>query len=45
VDRVVLVAVGGGVGSVLRYLTNGLAVRWLGLDFHYGTLIVTPTSS
>ena len=44
-DRVVLVAVGGGVGSVLCYLINGLAVRWLGLDFPYGTLIVTPTSS
>jgi CrcB protein len=45
VDRVVLVAVGGGVGSVLRYLTNGLAVRWLGLDFPYGTLIVNVVGS
>ncbi len=44
-DRVVLVAVGGGVGSVLRYLTNGLAVRWLGLDFPYGTLIVNVVGS
>src|SRR5437667_11770481 len=45
VDRVVLVAVGGGVGSALRYLTNGLAVRWLGLDFPYGTLIVNVAGS
>jgi len=45
VDRVVLVAVGGGVGSVLRYLTSGLAARWLGLDFPYGTLIVNVTGS
>ena len=44
-DRVVLVAVGGGVGSVLRYLTSGLAARWLGLDFPYGTLIVNVTGS
>jgi CrcB protein len=45
VDRVVLVAVGGGLGSVLRYLTAGLAARWLGLDFPYGTLIVNVTGS
>jgi len=45
VDRVLLVAVGGGVGSVLRYLTSGLAARWLGLDFPYGTLIVNVTGS
>ena len=44
-DRVVLVAVGGGLGSVLRYLTSGLAARWLGLDFPYGTLIVNVTGS
>lgn len=44
-DRVVLVALGGGVGSVLRYLTSGLAARWLGLDFPYGTLIVNVTGS
>jgi len=44
-DRVVLVAIGGGLGSVLRYLTSGLAVRWLGLDFPYGTLIVNVTGS
>jgi fluoride exporter len=39
------VAVGGAVGSVLRYLTSGLAARWLGLDFPYGTLIVNVTGS
>ena len=44
-DRVLLVAVGGGLGSVLRYLTSGLAARWLGLDFPYGTLIVNVTGS
>ena len=40
-----LVAVGGAAGSVLRYLTNGLAVRWFGLDFPYGTLIVNVVGS
>ena len=44
-NGVVLVAIGGAAGSVLRYLTNGLAVRWLGLDFPYGTLIVNAVGS
>jgi CrcB protein len=30
---------------VLRYLTNGLALRWFGLDFPYGTLIVNVVGS
>jgi CrcB protein len=45
VDRVVLVAVGGAAGSVLRYLTSTVAARWLGLDFPYGTLIVNVSGS
>jgi CrcB protein len=45
VSGVVLVAVGGAAGSVLRYLTNGLALRWFGLDFPYGTLIVNVVGS
>jgi len=45
VDRVVLVAIGGGLGSILRYVTSGLAARWLGLDFPYGTLIVNIVGS
>jgi CrcB protein len=45
VDRLALVAVGGAAGSVLRYLTNGLAIRWLGLDFPHGTLIVNVVGS
>src|SRR2546422_747444 len=45
VDRLVLVAIGGGIGSVLRYLTSGVAARWLGLDFPYGTLIVNVAGS
>jgi CrcB protein len=45
VERFVLVAVGGAAGSVLRYLTAGLALRWLGVDFPYGTLIVNVVGS
>jgi len=37
---VVLVGLGGAIGSVLRYLTSVLAAHWLGEQFPYGTLIV-----
>jgi CrcB protein len=40
IERIVLVAVGGGIGSVIRFLTSLVAARWLGADFPYGTLIV-----
>jgi CrcB protein len=45
VDRELLVALGGALGSVLRYATNGIAIRWLGLDFPYGTMIVNLVGS
>jgi len=45
VDRVLLVALGGGIGSVLRYGTSLIAARWLGVDFPYGTLIVNVVGS
>ncbi len=35
-----LVFVGGGIGSVLRYLTGVLAIRWLGADWPWGTFCV-----
>jgi CrcB protein len=40
VERVLVIAFGGAIGSVLRYLTSGLAAAWFGSDFPYGTLIV-----
>jgi CrcB protein len=40
VNRVLLVLVGGGVGSVLRYLTALAAVRFVSPDFPFGTLLV-----
>lgn len=39
-ERLLLVAFGGAIGSALRYLTAIVAARWLGSDFPYGTLIV-----
>ena len=39
------VAVGGALGSVARYAFSGVAVRWLGAGFPYGTLFVNVTGS
>ena len=39
-SRILLVLAGGGVGSVLRYLTALAAVRLLSPNFPFGTLIV-----
>ncbi len=44
-DRVLLVALGGALGSVMRYLTTLLATRWLGTDFPWGTLAVNVVGS
>jgi CrcB protein len=40
VERVLLIALGGAIGTVARYLTSLLALRWFGPEFPYGTLIV-----
>ena len=45
VERVLLIALGGALGTVLRYLTSGLAAQWLGAEFPYGTLIVNLVGS
>ncbi|HET7923777.1 MAG TPA: fluoride efflux transporter CrcB [Rhodanobacteraceae bacterium] len=42
---VLWVALGGALGSVARYAFSGIAVRWLGADFPYGTLFVNVTGS
>ena len=39
-EQIVLVGVGGAVGSVLRLLASILAGKWFGAEFPYGTLIV-----
>ena len=43
--RLMLVCLGGAIGSGLRYLVAGFAVRWLGADFPYGTFIVNVVGS
>jgi len=40
VERILLVALGGAMGSVMRYVTSTLAALWFGVEFPYGTLIV-----
>ena len=42
---VLWVALGGALGSVARYAFSGIAVRWLGAEFPYGTLFVNVTGS
>lgn len=44
-ERMLLIALGGAIGTVLRYLTSGVAARWFGLDFPYGTIIVNLVGS
>ena len=43
--RLMLVCLGGAIGSGLRYLVSVAAARWLGADFPYGTLIVNVGGS
>jgi CrcB protein len=45
VERLLLIAVGGAIGTVLRYLTSVVAARWLGAEFPYGTLIVNVSGA
>ena len=39
------VALGGALGSAARFGCSGLAVRWLGASFPWGTLFVNVTGS
>ena len=43
--RLMLVCLGGAIGSGLRYLVSGIAARGLGADFPYGTFIVNVVGS
>ncbi|HXG03668.1 MAG TPA: fluoride efflux transporter CrcB [Candidatus Binatia bacterium] len=44
-ERLLLVAVGGGIGSALRYVVSVVAARGIGSDFPYGTLLVNLVGS
>lgn len=39
-NKIVAIAVSGGLGALARYVMSGLAYRWLGSEFPYGTLTV-----
>jgi fluoride exporter len=39
-ERLLFIALGGAIGTALRFLTSVLAARWFGTEFPYGTLIV-----
>jgi len=43
--RLLLICLGGAVGTAARYGVGGLAARWWGTEFPYGTLIVNVTGS
>jgi CrcB protein len=43
--RLALVALGGALGSVLRYLVAMAAVAWVGPTFPWGTLVVNLVGS
>ena len=44
-ERFLLICLGGAIGSGLRYAVSMLAMRWIGADFPYGTLIVNVVGS
>lgn len=44
-DKLLVVAVGGSLGAVLRYLTGVYAAKFLGTWLPYGTLIVNVLGS
>jgi CrcB protein len=43
--RLLLIALGGAVGAVLRYGVSTGVYRWLGQGFPYGTVVVNVTGS
>lgn len=43
--RLLLICLGGAVGTGVRYLTAVAAAHWLGPDFPYGTLLVNLVGS
>ena len=43
--RLLLICLGGAVGTGARYLIGGLAARWLDSEFPYGTLFINVLGS
>jgi fluoride exporter len=43
--RLLLICLGGAVGTAARYGVGGISLRWWGTEFPYGTLVVNVTGS
>lgn len=43
IKQLMFIALGGGIGSVLRYLAQIAAIRWMNRDFPAGTFAVNLT--
>jgi CrcB protein len=44
-EKILLIALGGGVGAILRYFTGIAATKYLGTGMPYGTLLVNISGS
>jgi CrcB protein len=44
-ERLLIVCLGGAIGTGLRFVTAVAAARWLGAEFPWGTLIVNLVGS
>jgi len=44
-DRLLLIGLGGAIGSVLRYIVSTSTHQWMGRSFPYGTLSVNAIGS
>ncbi len=44
-QTIAAVALGAGIGGVLRYLVGWLFLQWFGAGFPYGTLFINVTGS
>jgi CrcB protein len=45
VNQLIVVALGGAAGAVIRFLVSSGIYQWLGRDFPYGTLVVNVVGS
>lgn len=44
-DKYIVIAVGGSIGAILRYLTGVYSAKFIGTSLPYGTLIVNVVGS
>lgn len=44
-EKYIVIAIGGSIGAVSRYIISTLSAKYLGTDFPYGTLIVNIIGS